>query len=158
MGTQNTQFLTDIANLTAAVQSNTAAIQNISGLVAQDTSTIASLNAQIAALKVAQPTLDLSGLESDIAQLQANNSTVAAILPPPVGGFTIATGGTGYSVGDVATVVQAGGSGGTVTVTGVDNAGVVLGIGSLVPGTGYVTAPGVPTTGGTGTGLTVNIN
>jgi hypothetical protein len=78
-----------------------------------------------------------------------------------IGLFTVVPGtaaGTGYVVGDVLTVVQAGGSGGTVTVTTVA-AGVITGINPQVttPGTGYAVGSALATTGGHGTGATVNV-
>lgn len=83
----NAQFLTDISNLTLLVAANTTAIQGVQALVTADTATIASLNQQIADLKAANPALDLTGLESDITSLGANNVTaqsiVASIPPPP---------------------------------------------------------------------------
>lgn len=78
--------------------------------------------------------------------------------------FSIASGGTGYALNDTVTVVQAGGSGGEFTVTGVTG-GVITSISPAilnstgpVCSTGYTTATGVSTTGGTGSGATVNIN
>jgi Protein of unknown function (DUF3383) len=73
---------------------------------------------------------------------------------------TIATGegGTGYVVGDQVTVVQGGASFGVLTVLSV-NAGVVVTLGTTVgkQGTGYTVANNLSTTGGTGTGLEVDI-
>jgi hypothetical protein len=78
--------------------------------------------------------------------------------------------GSGYVVGDVLTIVQPGASGGTVTVSAVTGAGAItaftpntltngavstLGVTSV--GTGYSTAQGLATTGGTGTAATVDI-
>jgi hypothetical protein len=67
--------------------------------------------------------------------------------------------GTGYIVNDVLTVVQGGGSGGTVTVTSVNGSGGVTGISpqATTPGTGYSVATNLATTGGTGTGAHVDI-
>lgn len=69
---------------------------------------------------------------------------------------TIVSGGTGYSGGDVLTVVQAGGSGGTVKVT-TQSGGVITGISVQTAGTGYAAASGLSTTGGAGSGATVTI-
>lgn len=71
---------------------------------------------------------------------------------------TVDAGGTGYVVGDIVTVVQSGASLGqlqVLTVTGgvVDTVQPVQGS----QGTLYSVATDLPTTGGTGTGLTVNI-
>lgn len=76
-----------------------------------------------------------------------------------LGIIAVDAGGTGYVVGDVVTVVQTGASGGQLTVTTVAS-GVVTGL-ALIPGeqgSGYSIGTGLATTGGTGTGLTVNIS
>lgn len=67
-------------------------------------------------------------------------------------------GGTGYVVGDIVGVTQAGGSNGFLLVTTVA-AGVVTGLATIVgsQGTGYSLGVGLATTGGSGTGLTVDI-
>lgn len=67
--------------------------------------------------------------------------------------------GTGYVVGDQITVVQSGGSHGVVTVLTVTSGGVVATLGTTIgnQGTGYATATALSTTGGTGTGLEVDI-
>ncbi len=67
--------------------------------------------------------------------------------------------GTGYKAGDVVTVVQAGASGGKLKVTAIGTGGAVTGF-EIVPGsrgTLYSVASGLSTTGGSGTGLSVNI-
>lgn len=74
---------------------------------------------------------------------------------------TIAIGavaGTGYTAGDIVTVVQSGGSGGQVKITAV-NSGVPTAVAIIAgsQGTGYSTASNLATTGGTGTGLEINI-
>lgn len=91
MGASQSQFALDIQSLQAAVDANTAATKQIASLVAADTATIADQSAQIATLKAANPTLDLSGLESNIANLQASNATLTAALTPA------STSGTGSS-------------------------------------------------------------
>ena len=67
--------------------------------------------------------------------------------------------GLNYVVGDVVTVVQVGGSLGTAKVTTIGAGGAVTGL--LViegeQGTGYAIATGLATTGGSGTGLEVDI-
>lgn len=73
-------------------------------------------------------------------------------------GLTVNTGGSGYVVGDVITVVQSGASGGQATVAAVSSGAVTsLTISSSSPGTAYSVVTGLATTGGTGSGLTVNI-
>ena len=79
-----------------------------------------------------------------------------------VGGTTIKTislgsGGTGYTAGDIITVVQIGGSLGTVTVNTVNDSGVILTVTLLDGGSGYVVANGLVVTGGSGNGATINI-
>lgn len=73
--------------------------------------------------------------------------------------ISLVNGGTGYSVNDVLTLVQAGSSGATVTVTSV-NAGVITGISLTTGGTNYYTATGLATTvsPGGGTNATITIN
>jgi hypothetical protein len=67
-------------------------------------------------------------------------------------------GGTGYVVGDIVTVTQAGGSGGQLNVTLVNAAnGAVISLSLNAGGTGYTTGTKLATTGGTGTGLVVDI-
>ena len=64
--------------------------------------------------------------------------------------------GTGYVVGDVVGITQSGGSLGQATVTTVAS-GVVTGLSVLAGGTGYSLGTALLTTGGTGTGLEVDI-
>lgn len=68
------------------------------------------------------------------------------------------SGGTGYVVGDILTVVQGGASGGLVSVTTVAS-GVVTGVAIILgsQGTSYTVANNLSTTGGTGTGATIDI-
>lgn len=54
-----------------------------------------------------------------------------------VTGVTVGNVGTGYSVNDVLTVVQAGGAGCTLTVTSINGTGGITGITITTPGTGY---------------------
>lgn len=61
-------------------------------------------------------------------------------------GVTIAAGGSGYHIGDVLTVVQAGGSLGTLTVNAVSATGVVTDVEILTRGSGYTAASGLATT------------
>jgi hypothetical protein len=91
----NAQFVTDVAALTTAVGLNTVALQNLETLVVADTSNIATLNAEIAELQAANPSLDLTGLEAATAAITANNTTAAGVItanppspvvPPPPGG------------------------------------------------------------------------
>jgi streptogramin lyase len=84
-------------------------------------------------------------------------------IPAGVNAVGISAAGTGYQIGDIITVVQAGASGGTFSVSAVDtNGGVIVsppGLNLQSIGTGYSlsTAP-TNTTGGHGTGLQVNVS
>ena len=77
--------------------------------------------------------------------------------------FEIANPGFGYTLGDTITIVQGGGASddqtATITDLASDKSNPVVASATLdgVVGTGYVTANNVPTTGGTGVGLTFDI-
>jgi len=64
---------------------------------------------------------------------------------------------SGYGVGDVVTVTQSGGSGGTALVTSTGTAGSVTSVALVSPGTGYSIANALATTGGSGTGLKLDV-
>ena len=86
-------------------------------------------------------------------------STVVPTYSCPTGAIAAATlgsGGTGYIIGDRPAVVQAGGGTGEVLVTGVSGT-VVTTFSVFNTGGGYSVANGVATSGGHGTGLTINI-
>lgn len=85
------------------------------------------------------------------------DSTVSGDWVPGGGltGFSVANGGAGYQNGDVISPVQAGGAGSQLIVQA--TGGIVTGLSSSVIGNGYHVANGVPTTGGHGTGCTINI-
>ena len=71
---------------------------------------------------------------------------------------TVNAPGSGYAVGDVLTITQPGSSWtATVTVNSVTASGGVAGISLSQNGAMYSTATAVPTTGGKGTGCTLNI-
>lgn len=67
--------------------------------------------------------------------------------------------GTGYVVGDIIGVVESGGSNGFLEVTTIGGSGAVTGLAVIVgqQGTGYTVTTALTTTGGTGTGLEVDI-
>ncbi|CAK9249989.1 unnamed protein product [Sphagnum jensenii] len=72
---------------------------------------------------------------------------------------TVQTGGTNYVVGDIVTVVQSGASSGQLLVTTIGVGGAVTGVQTISgnQGTSYSIANGLATTGGSGTGLTIDI-
>jgi hypothetical protein len=80
--------------------------------------------------------------------------------------FTPDSGGAGaYVPGDILTPVQtiptgllSGGSGGLIEVTAVDGSGNPTNLRIVVPGQGFAVGTAVPTTGGSGTGATINID
>lgn len=94
---------------------------------------------------------DLSNPEFVVSDLKLGTTANGIFLTAPNNP------GSGYSVNDVLTV--AGGTGGTVTVTSVNGSGGVTGIAqpATTPGTGYAPATNVATSGGLGTGATVDI-
>lgn len=80
---------------------------------------------------------------------------LTAIATVSIGGAA----GSGYVVGDIVTVVQSGAQGGQVKVTAIGVNGVPTAI-QLIEGsqgTGYSPANNLSTTGGTGTGLEINV-
>lgn len=96
-------------------------------------------------------TLDVA-LESDVS---AAFLTINRIATFSIGGG----GGSGYAPNDVLTVVQSGGSGGTITVNTVGGSGEVATATLTTPGTGYAVANGLATTVAPagGSGCTINI-
>ena len=65
--------------------------------------------------------------------------------------------GAGYKAGDQVSVTGPAGSGGVLSVLAVNANGVVTQLSVVASGFDYATAQGVPTTGGTGAGLQVDI-
>ena len=72
----------DIARMETDLAAQGALISQVATTVASNTSTITDLKAQIAALQ-GQTNPDLGPLEAGIAQLEKNNSDLAAALAPP---------------------------------------------------------------------------
>lgn len=87
--------------------------------------------------------------------------TTISNCPNPLGTLTtpvsVATAGTNYQVNDLVSVVQSGASNGKLKVTTIGSGGAVTGLSVNTVGSGYLTANALPTTGGHGTGLQVNI-
>jgi predicted phage tail protein len=71
--------------------------------------------------------------------------------------FVVHTGGSGYKVNDVLTVVVTGVSGATVTVTAIDSGGAVTGVSLLSGGQDYPVISNAATTGGSGSGCTIDV-
>lgn len=71
--------------------------------------------------------------------------------------FAVVSGGSGYKLGDVFNVIQAGGNSATGTISAVNGSGTVSGITLTTGGIGYSVASAT-TTGGAGTGLTVTVS
>lgn len=96
---------------------------------------------------------------NDISSL-SDDSEVIVSEYQPIATVTLNNGGSGYSVDDVLTVVQSGGSGGTITITSVA-AGVVDGISLTTGGVGYVVENALSTTvappGGTGCKINITV-
>jgi fibronectin-binding autotransporter adhesin len=91
------------------------------------------------------------------SNVRINNGHTVTTQPNAIISVSINSGGSNYAFGDVLDVVQTGGTGGQVTVTGVSG-GVITSIRLTNGGTGYTTATGVATSyGGSGSGATVNI-
>ena len=71
--------------------------------------------------------------------------------------MAIANPGANYRTGDIVAAVYPGASGGLAKVTGVSGSGAVSTLALIAPGEGYqLSSSALPTTGGTGSGLTVN--
>ena len=85
-----------------------------------------------------------------VAQFQQGAISLAGLA---IGGDA----GLDYIVGDSINIIQGGGVGGTATVTTIGAGGAVTGLVLSNVGYGFSVANGLSTTGGSGTGLTVNI-
>ncbi|ABF39855.1 conserved hypothetical protein [Candidatus Koribacter versatilis Ellin345] len=89
-----------------------------------------------------------------------NENRKSAVLNNPSSIITTPTinaPGTGYTVGDVLTIAQPGSSGTATVKVETVSTGKVATVSLQANGTGYSTATGVPTTGGSGSGCTLNI-
>ncbi len=81
-----------------------------------------------------------------------NPATVGNIKTVSVNGQ-----GTGYTLGDVLTITTGGDGNGQVTVLTIGGTGNVTSVALSNNGTGYVNGTGYTTTGGSGTGCTINV-
>ncbi len=95
-----------------------------------------------------------TGTGSGIIQFQTSKASASGAVSTLASAPT--SGGTGYTVNDVLTITT-GGTGATATVTTVSS-GVVTAVTLTTGGSGYTTGTGKATTGGTGTGCTLNIS
>lgn len=86
--------------------------------------------------------------------IQSGSATVSGSISANGLSSTPTAGGSGYRLGDILTI--SGGTGGKAVVSQL-SAGVVTEVGLLDVGSGYSTGAGKATTGGTGTGCTLNI-
>lgn len=74
-----------------------------------------------------------------------------------LGSYTIAAAGTNYKVGDRVTVTQTGASNAVLQVATIGTGGAVTALQYVTQGTGYQVATNLPCSGGSGTGLQINI-
>lgn len=91
-----------------------------------------------------------SGAVSTLAETSYAAGSVSTLSGTPTAG------GTGYNVGDILTITT-GGTGGTARVTATGALNAVTSVVLVTPGSGYTTGAGKVTSGGAGTGATLNI-
>lgn len=84
----------------------------------------------------------------------ASSTTAAGIIQTLAAAPT--AGGTGYTIGDILTITT-GGANATATVLTLGASNAVATVSILARGTGYTIASGQATSGGTGTGATLNV-
>lgn len=99
-------------------------------------------------IAIANPDLDYEKFLTDPLR-------TSSVATSGMGIIAVNNGGTGFRKYE--TVSVAGVTGGTATIWEVDGSGTVLLIGVFAPGTGASIASGVGTSGGSGSGLTVDI-
>ncbi len=108
--------------------------------------------------------LSLSTLEAAAVAVNPNLSSpifsIQSITAGAQGGVSTSTlgsnAGTGYQVNDIVTLTQAGGWGATIKVLTLSGSAVAT-YSQLTPGNNYTVANNTPTSGGQGTGLTIDI-
>jgi hypothetical protein len=100
-------------------------------------------------LRTGQVAVDPRGHVAYVTQAVAPTEQIATVA--------VNAEGTGYVVGDILTVVQSGASGGRLQVSAVTAGGAVSGLTVVRGGANYSVTNGLATTGGTGTGCTINI-
>jgi hypothetical protein len=87
----------------------------------------------------ATPTVDPRSTSTGAKVIEVANPVAGALKT-----LAVVAAGTGYEVGDILAITQAGGSGGKAIVTTI-NAGAVTGVAILQAGSGYAAASGLPT-------------
>lgn len=104
------------------------------------------------------------GAQLDVIGAIVGQSRTVSFQPSgttAITGATLDAAGTHYEVGDIFTVLQGGASGGQLQVISIGAGGAVtefgFAYGQSGTGFGYSVATGLATTGGHGTGLTINI-
>lgn len=103
--------------------------------------------------------LGLGTLIPGYANISAFSTVVSSDSVGAIQNVGITAGGTGYTVGDTLTLTTTG-SNATVVVTSISGGGAtgpVTGVMIATKGSGYTVATGNVTTGGTGTGCTINV-
>lgn len=95
------------------------------------------------------------GIEPDSTDTPPKSANPFAVTP--IETSSIGAAGTGYVVGNILTVVQSGGSNGKIYVDSIGGGGSVATYHIYDNGSGYSVANGLSTTGGSGTGFTLNI-
>jgi hypothetical protein len=145
-GSGSTLCLTTGCSLSAPAITGAATAATINGTVVPTNATLTQIIAKGTAI-------------IPISTISANTcGSAITVTAPNVSAFytwSINSGGSSYVVGDVLTVVQGGGGSGQVRVTAVAG-GVITQVTLVSIGTGYTQATNLSTTGGTGTGATVN--
>jgi hypothetical protein len=174
MSTTPPLSLQDIVDLTVQVAPSAASANSFNqGLIVGSSTHIPSYGANARLRKYASTT----AMQSD-GFLNTDPELISAQLyfsPTPAAAFVwigrqdltaiqsliphSGAGGTGYVVGDIVNIVQGGASHGQATVTAVTGGAVTALVANIIggQGTGYSVAASLSTTGGTGTGLQVDI-
>lgn len=100
----------------------------------------------------------ISGVPSGAGRLQRmKKDTSSSTTGGCISNATIYSSGSNYYAGDIVNI-SGGGSPSSARISQVDSYGAVESFGIVVPGDGYSVGTNIATTGGTGSGLTININ
>ena len=148
-------IVTDVSGVVTAATLNTGGTGYVAGEYVSIDGNIAD-DEQDAIVKVISVT---AGVVDTISLVAGGDGYVTGLASATTGyvvGDALSVGG--YLVGDVVTVDDgAVGADGTLTVETVGDTGLVLTFSITTPGTGYVTGSGYATTGGSGSGFTVDV-